>query len=33
MAGDVSPDRPLMHEAGDEGRIAAFGASDRGRTG
>lgn len=26
MAGDVSPDRPLMHEAGDEGRIAAFGA-------
>jgi len=26
MAGDNSPDRPLMHEAGDEGRIAAFGA-------
>ncbi len=26
LAGDVSPDRPLMHEALDEGRIAADGA-------
>ena len=26
MAGDVSPDRPLMHEAVDEGLIAALGA-------
>ncbi len=26
LAGDVSPDRPLMHEAADEGAIAARGA-------